>query len=147
GTTGGTYLGSAGFLFDGPDQMLGAIPRSKNLEPKDGFHSDFGVKVGWTPVAGGGNFGFHFRQCRETEPWAPLIGVDAAGNTNYHLAYADRVKMVGVSYDTAIGAYSAGFEASYRRNTALASGTGPLPSDLSGREGARGDTLHLIANV
>ncbi|WP_274381901.1 DUF1302 family protein [Noviherbaspirillum sedimenti] len=76
-----------------------------------------------------------------------MIGLDAAGNTNYHLAYADKVRMVGLSYDAAIGPFSTGFEASYRRNTALASSTGPVAGDLAGREGARGDTLHLIANV
>ncbi|RJG01373.1 DUF1302 domain-containing protein [Noviherbaspirillum sedimenti] len=53
-TTGGTYMGAAGFLFDGPDRLFGAVPRSEDLKPKDGFKSDFGVKLGWTPVPGGG---------------------------------------------------------------------------------------------
>lgn len=145
---GGTYLGTAGFLFNGPNQLEGAIGRGADVKPTNGFHNDYGVKFTWTPaLLSGGTLGFYYRNLTETNPWV-LLGVNpATGATNYHLAYGSNVHLYGISLDQQIGDYSTGMEISYRRNTALNSGLGPLPGDLSGRQGARGDTVNVIGNV
>jgi hypothetical protein len=145
---GGTYLGTAGFLFNGPNQLLGSIPRGDDIKPTNGFHNDYGIKFAWTPTwLSGGTMGFYYRNLTETDPWV-LVGVNpATGAPNYHLAYGSNVHLYGFSLDQPIGDYSTGLEVSYRQHTALNSGQGPLPNDLSGQQGARGDTLNVIANV
>jgi hypothetical protein len=145
---GGTYLGTAGFLFNGPNQLLGSVPRGEDIKPTNGFHSDYGLKFAWTPGwLSGGTMGFYYRNLTETNPWV-LLGVNpATGAPNYHLAYGSNVHLYGFSLDQPIGDYSTGLEVSYRQHTALNSGQGPLPNDLSGQQGARGDTLNVVANV
>ncbi|NPT57139.1 DUF1302 domain-containing protein [Paraburkholderia elongata] len=145
---GGTYLGTAGFLFNGPNLLEGNIPRGADVKPNNGFHDDYGLKFSWSPKwLPGGTMGFYYRNLTETSPWV-LLGVNpVTGATNYHLAYAPNVKLYGYSLDLPIGAYSAGLDVTYRHNTALNSGLGPLPSDPSGEAGARGDTLNVVANV
>ncbi|WP_280347768.1 MULTISPECIES: DUF1302 family protein [unclassified Pseudomonas] len=155
---GGTYLGFADFLFNGPDKaflgqfdpVTGApvlVRRSSAFEPDDN-NGNFGLALRWSPEFLRGTVGAYYRHFDETQPWAPLLGVDpSTGGLNYHLAYAKGVDMFALSLDKQIGDYSFGFELSHRRNTALMSTTGPLPSDLSGKEGARGNTVHAIANV
>nr|WP_256874094.1 DUF1302 family protein [Pseudomonas umsongensis] len=155
---GGTYLGFADFLFDGPDKgffgqfdpVSGSpilVPRGKAVEPGN-RNGNFGLALRWSPEALRGTLGAYYRHFDETQPWAPLLGVDpSTGSLNYHLAYAKGVDMFALSLDKQIGDYSTGFELSYRHNTALMSSAGPLPTDLSGSEGARGNTLHGIANV
>ncbi|MDB5986196.1 MAG: hypothetical protein JWR16_1249 [Nevskia sp.] len=144
---GGTYLGVTGFLFDGPDTLFGAVPHGPTFKPNE-VNSNFGVKMAWAPAWLRGSAGVYYRHLDEVQPWAPLFGVDpATGTSNYHLAYAKNVDMFGLSLDKQLGDFSTGFEISYRRNTALNSATGPLPSDLAGTEGARGDTLNVVANI
>ena len=145
---GGTYLGTAGFLFNGPDLILGSVPRGGDIKPNNGFHSDYGLKYAWSPTwLSGGTIGFYYRNLTETSPWV-LLGINpVTGAANYHLAYASNVKLYGVSLDKELGNYSTGLEISYRHNTALNSATGPTTSDLSGQAGARGDTLNVIGNV
>jgi len=145
---GGTYLGIADFLFVGPDRgLLGPalVNRGQDFEPKDA--GNHGLSLRWSPESmPSTTFGAYYRYFDETQPWAPMIGV-VGGATNYHLSYATGVRLLGLSLDRQIGDVSAGFEVSYRRGTALNSNTGPLASDLTGREGARGNTLHMLANA
>ncbi|MFM0246984.1 DUF1302 domain-containing protein [Paraburkholderia sediminicola] len=144
---GGTYLGTVGFGFQGPNLLEGAVPRGADVLPSNGFHNDYGAKVTWAPQWLGGTFGFYYRNLTETQPWV-LMGMNpTTGATNYHLAYGSDVKLYGMSLDRQIGDFSTGFEVSYRHNTALNSGTGPLASDLSGQQGARGDVVNVIGNV
>ncbi|MDB5982097.1 MAG: hypothetical protein JWQ69_3112 [Pseudomonas sp.] len=145
---GGTYLGITGFLFDGPDYLLGpgGVPHGSDYKPA-GINSNYGLKLSWSPDWLRGALGVYYRRLDETQPWAPLFGVDGSGVANYHESYAQNVDMFGISLDKQIGTLSTGFEVSYRHNTALNSTTGPLLGDLSGRNGARGDTLNVIANV
>lgn len=147
---GGTFLGLADFLFSGPDRLVtgtGVLRHGEDVKP-DAFNDNFGVRLNWAPSwADGGSFGAYFRHFDETQPWAPLIGVDAGGNANYHLAYAKGVNAVGLSAETQIAGLSLGLEGSYRQKTALNSATGPLPTDLVGHEGARGDTVNAVANI
>lgn len=155
---GGTYLGFVDFLFSGPDRAFlgqfdpntGApllVRNGKSVEP-DNQNDNFGLALRWSPEFLRGTLGVYYRHFDETHPWAPLIGVDpATGAVDYHLAYAQGVDLLGLSLDKQIGDYSVGFELSYRHNTALMSSAGPLPTDLAGREGARGDTVHALVNV
>jgi hypothetical protein len=143
---GGTYLAPVDFLFSGPNLLQGALPRGADVVPKEN-NRNYGVKMVWTPSWLNGSLGAYYRRLDETQPWAPLIGLNAAGAPNYHLAYATGVDMLGLSLDTQVAGLSTGFEVSYRRNTGLNSGTGPLPTDLTGREGARGNTLNVVANA
>ena len=145
---GGTYLGTDGFLFNGPNLLEGSVPRGADVKPTNGFHNDYGFKSTWSPAwLSGGTMGLYYRNLTETSPWVLFGENPATGAMNYHLAYASNVKLYGFSLEKQIGDYSTGLEISYRHNTALNSGTGPLPSDPSGRQGARGDTLNVIGNV
>lgn len=144
---GGTYLGTAGFLFNGPQFLDGSIPRGPTVSPSN-TNPNYGFKASWTPDWLRGTLDAYYRRFDEVQPWAPLFGVDpATGATNYHLAYATDVHLYGLSLEKQIANYSTGFEVSYRQHTALNSATGPLPSNLAGTAGARGDTINLIANV
>ncbi|MFL9904407.1 DUF1302 family protein [Paraburkholderia fungorum] len=144
---GGTYLGTVGFGFQGPNLLEGSVPRGSDFMPNNGFHNDYGAKATWAPEWLGGTFGFYYRSLTETQPWVLLGENPVTGATNYHLSYGSNVKLYGMSLDKQIGDLSTGFEVSYRHNTALNSGTGPLPSDLSGQQGARGDVVNVIANA
>jgi Protein of unknown function (DUF1302) len=144
---GGTYLGTAGFLTQGPNLLEGQVPQGAPIEPNVGFHNDYGFKATWSPQWLNGTMGFYYRNLTETQPWV-LLGVNPlTGATNYHLSYASDVHLYGFSLDKQIGPYSAGLDVSYRQHTALNSSLAPLPSDLSGQEGARGDVLNVIGNV
>lgn len=143
---GGTYLGSAGFLFNGPQLLEGAIPRGPNFGPSN-TNPNYGIKTSWSPDWLRGTLNAYYRRFDEVQPWAPLFGVDQAGATNYHLAYATDVHLYGVSLEKQIGNFSTGFEVSYRQHTALNSASGPLPSDPAGTQGARGNTINVIANM
>jgi hypothetical protein len=144
---GGTYLGLSDFLFYGPSQLLGAVPRGNDFTPKN-VNNNFGIRATWTPAAlAGGTFGFYYRRLDEAQPWV-LFGRDpATGASNYHLAYNQNAQLFGASAELGIGILSTGFEVSYRHNTALNSVTGPQPGDLAGSTGARGDTINVIANA
>jgi hypothetical protein len=144
---GGTYLGTAGFLFNGPQYLEGSIPRGSDFAPSN-TNPNYGFKASWSPDWLRGTVDAYYRRFDEVQPWAPLFGENpATGATNYHLAYATDVHLYGLSLEKQIGNYSTGFEVSYRQHTALNSAGGPLPSDPSGSQGARGDTINVIANV
>lgn len=142
---GGTYLGTAGFLFRGPNYAEGNIPVRDSYAPS-AMHANYGVRLSYSPDWLGGVAAAYFRHFDETQPWAPLFGVDSQG-FNSHLAYARNVRLYGLSLDRTIGNYSVGLEASYRQKTALNSATQPLASDPAGQQGATGDTVNLIANT
>ena len=145
---GGTYLGITDFLFRNGDQVYGgAVVRDSDNTPKE-VNNNFGLRAAWNgDWLSGGTLAAYYRHFDEVQPWAPLFAVDGNQQTRYHLAYAKGVDMFALSLDKPIGVYSTGFELSYRRDTALNSAAGPLPSDLTGSEGARGDTLNAVANV
>ena len=144
---GGTYLGITGFLFNGPDYLggPGGIPQGRKHEP-DSVNSNYGVRLSYQPYWLRGTLSAVYRRFDETQPWAPLMATDATGvPTSYHLAYAQKVDMFGLSLEKQLGTFSTGFEATYRKNTAL--GSAGVLLDDRGREGARGDTFNLIANA
>lgn len=144
---GGTYLGTAGFLFNGPQYLEGSIPRGSDFVPSN-TNPNYGFKASWSPDWLRGTVNAYYRRFDEVQPWAPLFGENPATRApNYHLAYATDVHLYGLSLEKQIGDYSTGFEVSYRQHTALNSAGGPLPGDPSGSQGARGDTVNIIANV
>jgi hypothetical protein len=151
---GGTFDGTApDFLFKNGDQIVtpgGIIRRNADVEPADN-HANFGLALRWSPAALGGNIGFYLRQFDEVMPWIPMFQISPAGvPTNYHLAYAQKTKLVGISLDASIASVSTGFELSYRKDTALSSAANPAglaALGFEGREGARGDVINVVANA
>src|SRR6185437_5028963 len=77
--------------------------------------------------------------------WKNFPALNTSLPTDYHLAYNRGVQLFGYSLDTTIGSVSTGFEASYRRNTAL--NTALSPNIATQTEGAKGDVLNLVANA
>ena len=149
---GGTYLGPFDILYGGPQSggalggafggpvSAGRVDRPKNV------NGNFGLKATWSPAWAGGDLGFYYRQFDEVQPW-PLADIGAAGGGAVHLSFADKVKLVGMSYERTFGTISTGFEVNYRKNTALASAlTNGIPG-VPTNEGARGDIANVIANT
>lgn len=166
---GGTYLGMADFLFEGPDQMavtalsapFQAIPRSGSAMPKD-INDNFGLQAKWSPGWLDGTMGFYLRQFDETAAWDPMLpGMfnpqfnptnpafgPPAFPTSYRFSYPTKTRMLAWSLDKQIGGASVGMEVSYRKNTGLNTfGTFDPINNLDGSKGARGDTLNVVANA
>lgn len=143
---GGTFDGAADFLFRGADRIPfpSVVPRGSDVEPKD-VNNNFGLALRWTPSSKGINLGAYFRQFDEVMPWAPLVGLGPTGS-EYHLAYAQKTKLIGLSLDMPVGHWATGMELSYRMNSALNGTTGPVPTNLRGTEGPRGDVINFVAN-
>jgi hypothetical protein len=147
--SGGTYLGAADFLFEGPDKfglanatrLTSAMPANRN--------DNFGVQARWSPAWLGGSFGFYYRQFDETRAWGPIFRYGAGPlPTGYRLSYPTGVKMLAVSLDKQLGIASAGLELSYRNNTGLnTNGQVRSAVDTDQTQGARGNTLNLVANA
>ena len=156
--SGGTYLGVVDFLFEGPDRfglmdMVGAPPvlRQHSATPND-RNGNFGLQAKWSPEWVGGSMGFYYRQFDETQPWNPIFGFGVGPSgpylTGYRLSYPTKVKMAAVSLDKQIAGASVGLELSYRKNTGLnTNGQVFSPTDPDMSQGARGDTLNMVANV
>jgi hypothetical protein len=154
---GGTFLGSADFLWQGPDFLatpvtipgmgtfVSLLPHGKDTEPGN-VNNNYGLRAMWTPSDGSGALGMYYRHFDEAQPWVPWITFDANGlPSSYRLAYNQGVHLYGLSYDTTIGDNSTSFELSYRRNTALNSRSSPLvPTDEGG---ARGNVINAVANI
>lgn len=136
---------------------------------------DFGLAARWSPAWLDGTLGFYYRKYDEKTPWSTIQlqgHTPTAANMGLRLSYARDTELLGISLGKSLGPVSAGFEASYRRNTALSSvsgffagssaGMGPATSaffaspaadiplsqmpDYDLVEGARGNTFHLVAN-
>jgi Protein of unknown function (DUF1302) len=143
---GGTFLSQGDFGVDGPDQLgyLGPafpnLPRASALEPEDD-HGAWGVKLQFNPdFLQGQTLGVYYREFAETAPWTTVAVLDSG--LAYRFAYADEVKLAGVSFDGAIGAVAVGAEVGYHMDTALKTPTFSITD-----EGARGDTWHALVNA
>jgi len=148
---GGTYLAPADILFDGPnaggpvtDIYGNRIAAGQHYEP-DHVNNNFGLKVAWSPSWAGGEISFIYRNLDEVQPWTQLE-LYPTGGGNIHLSYNEDVKLYGLAYQTSIGEYSCGIEASYRTDTALNSlfFSGNLGKY---REGAKGNITNVIGNI
>lgn len=136
---GGTYLGPFDILYKGPNQggALG-LPVGIDNHPQS---PDFGLRAIWSPDWANGPIGIYYRQFNDPHPWTvitPAPGTPAALTMNY----AQRTKLIGLSYERTIGLLSLGAEASYRQNTALATALGPSPDF----RGASGDLYNVLMN-
>ncbi|MDH4566259.1 DUF1302 domain-containing protein [Pseudomonas sp. BN414] len=132
---GATYLAPADILFEGPDVGGSVVPGAVvgESDDPDDINDNFGVRLDWTPAwANGDRIGFYYRQYDEPEPVATL------NFPQVELKYAEKSKMYAMSYETAIGANSLGFEVNYRQDTALQS---VFPSEV-----AKGDLVNVLAN-
>jgi Protein of unknown function (DUF1302) len=141
---GGTYFGSAGFLFNGPDRLFTGnaadpfLPRLPAVTPQ--YQGNFGVNARWKPDwLKGGTVGVYFRRLAETQPFsAPEIT-----SSGYRLVYNDNVKLYGASLSASIGDVSIGSEVSYRVNTALSNiGINPVTN-----QGPTGDVINALVNA
>ena len=149
---GGTYLGPFDILYGGPNNggalgglFGGLVTAGRKDEPNEN-NQNYGLKATWSPAWAGGDLGFYYRQMDEVQPWS-LVDIGAAGGGALHLSYAQKVKLLGVSYERTFGTVSTGFEVSYRRNSAL---TSALTNGIAGvptTEGAKGNLVNVIANA
>jgi hypothetical protein len=133
---GGTYLAATDFFLNGPDRFFFGPTASANggtLKPPSG--NDYGVSARWRPAGLDGTVGLYVRKYAEKSPWLQIVG------TVYQFRYADNVNLVGLSLSKQFGGVSFGSELVYRTNAALAS----TNTDANG-QGARGNTLHALAN-
>ena len=160
---GGTYFGAADMLFSGPDRILAGfgpagpilVPRGAPVEPDRKGTNNFGVNLRYSPEQmSDTTFGLYYRKFDETQPWAPVFKIAPPSPVpqDYHLAYAKDTQMVAASVQTAAGPFSVGGELIYRKNTALNSNAAFVSAngsslDFAGVEGARGNTMHLVANA
>ncbi|SFQ29178.1 DUF1302 domain-containing protein [Pseudomonas borbori] len=139
---GGTYLGLADVLGNGPQQLPLApgfsLPRTSDLEPSQS--GEWGVALKLTPDWFDGTLGFYHRNVSEKNPWLMLTANDS-GLSGYRLSYAENTELYAMSLGTNISGISVGTELIYRKNTALVSNT------AVSTEGARGDTYHVIVNA
>lgn len=84
--------------------------------------------------------GIQFRSFTQLVPGDPATTVPAT----FRFVYPQDTKMIGLSFARALGPISFGSEISYRRNAALNTVGSYVSTDLD--TGARGNTLHAVAN-
>ncbi|MCP5163863.1 MAG: DUF1302 family protein [Pseudomonadales bacterium] len=146
---GGTFLGRADMVLQGPQQLGGDplqganLQRRSPLKPSD-QEGNWGVSLKYSPdFLYGQTLGFYYRQFDEKVPW--MFVVTPASNQpkdlGYRAVYARNTKLAGVSFDGQIGQWAVGAEVGYHMGTGLKS-VGFAIAD----EGARGDTWHALVN-
>ncbi len=84
--------------------------------------------------------GIQFRSFKQLVPGNPATTVPAT----FRFVYPQDTKLVGLSFARALGPISFGSEISYRRNAALNTVGSYASTNLD--TGARGNTLHVVAN-
>ena len=135
---GGTYLAGTDFFLSGPNRFSPApgvfLTNAGLVRPRRS--GDWGVNARWRPEWLDGTLGVYAREFSERQPW-----LSTAVPGTYRFAYASSAQLLGLSLAKQVGGVSFGSELVYRRNTALVS-TG-TDANL---QGARGDTLHALAN-
>jgi hypothetical protein len=163
---GGTYLGPADPLFNGPDRQIVPVPsptrvtlvnaaRGEASEPKQG--GDFGAALRWSPQWLDGTVGFYYRRYSDKLPNVFLTSLVptpiyansptptvVAVNGEYKLVYKDSVDLYGISLSKQIAGVSVGAEVSYRHNTPLFS---RLFSNVVGQTFGRGDTPGAVGDT
>ncbi|GAB3378190.1 DUF1302 domain-containing protein [Lysobacter fragariae] len=128
----------AAYGIGGP---LSALPHGEDSRPKNS--GEYGVAARWTPEWADGTFGVYYREFADKLPQLYIsmvpktftiqypvqlpdgsvmyvpVPVTATLPDKYHFAYADDIKLYGLSYGTTIGGVSIGAELSYRKNMPL----------------------------
>ncbi len=134
---GGTYLGGSDLSFLGGTHFLG-LPvvgdRDHGFGKKPDDRGSWGINTHIRSDLLDGTVGLFYREFDDRYPTMVLGG---AGTYMYN-AYAEDVKLFGISYSRLVGAISVGAEISRREGTVLASNSGGL---------AIGDTWHGLVNM
>lgn len=141
---GGTYLGSADFLLNGPDSFGGPTPLSgfkieNSLGPKH-KSGNWGVDAKFTlPELNASTIGVYYREFDEKNGFWVTLDPE---NSAVRAVFPRDTKLIGLSLDTTVGPFAIGAEISTRRNAGLNS-VGLATTD----EGARGNTWHGLVNT
>lgn len=155
---GGTYFGASDHLWNGPDRLFLAnhplagplfASRGKDVTPSKNSGNNFGLGMQWSPAWLDGTLGLYYRKFHETMPWPSVLEIAPPSPlpVGYHQSYAKNTEMYAMSLGRNIGSVSVGSELVYRKNTALVSTSSfAATGDLGGVEGARGNSLHFLAN-
>ncbi|QIB51170.1 DUF1302 domain-containing protein [Pseudomonas sp. OIL-1] len=134
---GGTYLGGSDLSFLGGTDYLG-LPVVGDLDHGPGEKPDdrgsWGINTHIRSELLGGTIGLYYRNFDDRNP-AMVMAPDSSYMYN---AYAEDVKLYGISYARLLGAISVGAELSRREGTSLASNSAGL---------ATGDTWHGLLNM
>ena len=143
-TEGGTFLGSADFVFNGPQQVFaGALFRNGGVATPD-KRGDFGLAARWSPAWLDGTAGAYYRNFTDKLPAVLRTG------TVYKQYYGENIDLFGLSLTKQVAGISVGSEISYRWNMPLLSSTlgstaGAQLIDNSYQ--ARGNTWHALINA
>ncbi len=132
---GGTYLGGADLSFLGGTNymgypVVGDLKDGPNARPDN--RGSFGLMAKVKSDLVGGELGFYYRKFDDRYP--TMVG----GPAYMYNAYAQDVKLYGLSLSRLVGSVSLGAELSRREGTALASANGGL---------ATGDSWHGVVNA
>ena len=140
----GTYFGFFDVLFQGPatSGAFGALRNVGYKEPPNNNHN-YGLKATWSPEWIGGDLGFYYRQLDEVDPWVGLGAGPGSEAGNWGSNFAQKTKLIGISFEKTFGSISTGWELNTRRHTALNSSPF-LTGDL---KGASGNITNLIGNT
>lgn len=135
---GGTYLSFSDILFSGGTSFMG-LPIQGDLEsgpdriPKD--RGDWGVSGKW--ASNFGTVGLYYRKFDDKIPQFLSTG---GTFSEIHNAYAEDVKLWGVSLSKQLAGMSVGAEVVHRQD-------GLLNTKFGAPELARGDTWHALLNT
>lgn len=149
---GGTYLMGADTAPNVDRLNIGggfAAPNVEAFKPKS--RGNWGVMAKLNVDAIGSTLGAYYREFDDYNPENGIQFRSLAGAlpTSFRFVYAQNTKLLGLSLARAIGPVSFGSELSYRKNASLNS-TGAYVALAGSRPdvdtGARGDTLHAVAN-
>ena len=143
---GGTYLMGAD---TSPNvDRLGVAPglaaaRVEPLTPRQRGNWGVSARMNIEPIES--TVGLYYREFNDYTPETGIQFVSFAGPvpTGFRFVYPQDVKLIGASFARAIGPVSFGSDISLRKNTHLNSRTTYGPTENTG---ARGDTLHVVAN-
>ena len=140
---GGTYLGPADFVFDGPVRQIAGgstfLTRGNPFEPNK--TGEWGIAARYTPDWLDGTLGLYYRRFAEKIP--NILRTGPTPSLTYNMVYGSGSDLYGVSLAKQIAGISVGAELSYRHNTVLNAPT--LGVSPNGDE-ARGNTFHGLIN-
>ena len=138
---GGTYLSGTDFVLRGPAGVSlapGFFLTNKGIvkAPNTG---EWGLNARWQPEWIDGTYGVYLRRFAEK---GPTVSLRAVPGGSYSAVYPTGQSLIGVSMGKDLGGVSTGFELVYHRNQALVS-----TIQDGAAEGARGETVHVLANA
>ncbi|MEY2893510.1 MAG: hypothetical protein RJA98_3418 [Pseudomonadota bacterium] len=149
---GGTYLMGADTAPNVDRLNIGGGFAAPNVEAyKPSQRGNWGVMAKLNVDAIGSTLGAYYREFDDYNPENGIQFRSLSGRTptSFRFVYAQNTKLLGLSLARAIGPVSFGSELSYRQNASLNT-TGAYAAIAGSRAdvdtGARGDTLHAVAN-